>query len=233
MSEPNQPTITCDICRQQLPVIGLEADGDMQEHYCISGYTVLVKSVGVVRALSANQRMKQSGLWGSRNPQVVPKFVIAIGPCAACGQPSQGNHAIHRDGMGEGPEVPLCGECGSAAGPTCEQLWERIRVRRRRTRKLRVYVVLFKIEDECALSVRREAFEQMLMSFGEWWTYLPNSFIIKTNLSTSLMDEKLRSVIHYNTDRYLIAELANPGLREGWLAQDAHEWLNLNLKAPA
>jgi hypothetical protein len=122
MSEPN-PAIECDICRQQLP--GLEANGDMQEHYCISGYTVLFKRDGVVRALSANQPER----WPS-NLELVPKFVIAIGPCAACGQPAQGNFAIHRDGMDEGPEVPLCDDCGSEPYPTCEQLWERIRIRR-------------------------------------------------------------------------------------------------------
>ena len=46
--------------------------------------------------------------------------------CAYCGELSQGNHAIHRDGMGIGPEVPLCDGCGTGKYPTCDQIWERI-----------------------------------------------------------------------------------------------------------
>lgn len=52
--------------------------------------------------------------------------------CAACGSPAEGNHGIHRDGLGEGPEVDLCDACGDEATPTLEQLWEMIRARRAR-----------------------------------------------------------------------------------------------------
>lgn len=44
------------------------------------------------------------------------------GVCAACGAPS-GPYAIHRDGIGDGPEMPLCAGCGAGPTPTCEQLW--------------------------------------------------------------------------------------------------------------
>ncbi len=46
--------------------------------------------------------------------------------CAACGNPAEGNHSIHRDGMDLGPEVDLCDACGSKERPTCAELWERI-----------------------------------------------------------------------------------------------------------
>lgn len=49
------------------------------------------------------------------------------GPCVWCRQESQGNYAIHRDGFGDGPEVPLCDRCGGYPVPTCEEIWERIR----------------------------------------------------------------------------------------------------------
>lgn len=49
------------------------------------------------------------------------------GRCVYCGTPAQGNHTIHRDGMGEGPEVPLCDACGGHERPTCEEIWARIR----------------------------------------------------------------------------------------------------------
>ena len=48
------------------------------------------------------------------------------GPCVYCGEPSEGNFAIHRDGFGEGPEVPLCDACGSEPTPTCAQIWAHI-----------------------------------------------------------------------------------------------------------
>lgn len=52
--------------------------------------------------------------------------------CAACGEPVEGNHSIHRDGFCEGPEVDLCDACGGEETPTCETLWRRIAERRRR-----------------------------------------------------------------------------------------------------
>lgn len=51
-------------------------------------------------------------------------------PCAACGQPAEGNFAIHRDGYGIGPEVPLCNGCGGGEEPTCADLWAAIAARR-------------------------------------------------------------------------------------------------------
>jgi hypothetical protein len=55
-----------------------------------------------------------------------------LATCAACGAAIEGKvrHAIHRDGFGEGPEVPLCEPCGAHPTPTCEELWRRIAERR-------------------------------------------------------------------------------------------------------
>lgn len=46
--------------------------------------------------------------------------------CVYCGGPAEGNHSIHRDGFGVGPQMPLCDEHGAHATPTCEQIWDRI-----------------------------------------------------------------------------------------------------------
>jgi hypothetical protein len=48
--------------------------------------------------------------------------------CAYCSSEIEGEveFAIHRDGFGEGPEVPLCVECGSHPTPTCEEIWSKI-----------------------------------------------------------------------------------------------------------
>lgn len=46
--------------------------------------------------------------------------------CVFCGNPSEGEHTIHRDGFGVGPEVPLCNDCGGGEFPTAGEIWERI-----------------------------------------------------------------------------------------------------------
>jgi hypothetical protein len=56
--------------------------------------------------------------------------MVRVPPCAACGAPVQGNHSIHRDGFGIGPEVDLCDACGANETPTCEELWDAIARRR-------------------------------------------------------------------------------------------------------
>ena len=47
--------------------------------------------------------------------------------CAYCDTPLIGEpaYSIHRDGFGEGPEVPLCEQCGAHLSPTYEQIWEK------------------------------------------------------------------------------------------------------------
>lgn len=58
-------------------------------------------------------------------------MIETVEECAACGQPSSGNDTIHRDGFDEGPEVPLCAECGDLPMPTCEEVWAMIAARRK------------------------------------------------------------------------------------------------------
>lgn len=50
--------------------------------------------------------------------------------CAACGKTTQGHHAVHRDGMDLGPEVPICDECGGNETPRLPLLWKAIAARR-------------------------------------------------------------------------------------------------------
>jgi hypothetical protein len=58
--------------------------------------------------------------------------VLAV-PCAACGAPAVGNHAMHRDGFCKGPEVEICDACGEEEHPTLDELWSKIAERRRRS----------------------------------------------------------------------------------------------------
>lgn len=63
-------------------------------------------------------------------PKELPK-VLRFELCAACGEPVQGNYAVHRDGFGDGPEVDLCDRCGGFETPTLPQLWAMIANRRK------------------------------------------------------------------------------------------------------
>lgn len=47
--------------------------------------------------------------------------------CAYCGATTDGEkYAVHRDGFGVGPEVPLCDTCGEGERPTLREIWDRI-----------------------------------------------------------------------------------------------------------
>lgn len=43
--------------------------------------------------------------------------------CAYCGEPAEGNYSIHRDGFGQGPEVPICDAHGGSEDPSCHLIW--------------------------------------------------------------------------------------------------------------
>ena len=48
--------------------------------------------------------------------------------CSFCGNYLCGEvqYSIHRDGFDNGPEVPLCVDCGAHATPTLDEIWARI-----------------------------------------------------------------------------------------------------------
>jgi hypothetical protein len=50
----------------------------------------------------------------------------SLSNCTFCGKLAEGNYSIHRDGFGEGPEVPLCDGCGGRPTPTEQAIWARI-----------------------------------------------------------------------------------------------------------
>jgi hypothetical protein len=60
--------------------------------------------------------------------------------CVFCSQPSQGNYTIHRDGLGLGPELPLCDACGEGAEPSCGAIWAKLAADgKRRYKRARYY----------------------------------------------------------------------------------------------
>lgn len=56
--------------------------------------------------------------------------------CFCCGNPSQGNYAIHQHGFCDGPEVPLCDDCGKHEEPNALTIWESIKNRTKENQQL-------------------------------------------------------------------------------------------------
>lgn len=65
---------------------------------------------------------------------------LAHGLCANCGEPAQGNFAIHRDGFDDGPEVDLCDDCGGGPGPSLQEIWDNISTKTDYDEKLTSFV---------------------------------------------------------------------------------------------
>lgn len=62
-----------------------------------------------------------------RRAQAKQVAAVLVGDvCAYCGDLAQGNYSIHRDGFDNGPEVPLCDQCGDHTGPSLLAIWSRI-----------------------------------------------------------------------------------------------------------
>jgi len=72
------------------------------------------RALGLIKA--------QSDFLGLELPE---NFGEEVPLCAHCWKPAEGNYSIHRDGFGEGPEVPLCDACGGEETPTCEDIWHK------------------------------------------------------------------------------------------------------------
>jgi hypothetical protein len=89
----------------------------------------------------------------------------------------------------------------------------------------RHYVILFEIKNlQSAIALQHYAKE-----LGSWWRYTPNAMIICTNLSPSLLHDQLFPFLNGETDRIAILELQRGGARQGWLPDDAWEWLRCHL----
>ena len=61
-----------------------------------------------------------AGVWGASEEDRMTER------CVYCDGPAEGHYAVHRDGFGVGPEVPLCDACGGHLEPTLADIWTRI-----------------------------------------------------------------------------------------------------------
>lgn len=46
--------------------------------------------------------------------------------CAFCGDESQQNYSVHRDGFDVGPEIWLCNNCGKDPAINLDEIWAKI-----------------------------------------------------------------------------------------------------------
>ena len=71
----------------------------------------------------------------------------------------------------------------------------------------------------------RKDLEGEIIEFGEWWHYFGDVWIVDTELSANDMTDVLRQHMGPKDD-LLIAGIQPP--YQGWLPEDAWEWLNEN-----
>ncbi len=93
-----------------------------------SGTTLPAGSVGLI--LDAGSRVALVRWTGAKTSRAHAVADLEHITCAACGNDADGTLGIHRDGLGGGPDVPLCHTCGDDVEPSCEYLWQRIKARR-------------------------------------------------------------------------------------------------------
>lgn len=110
MSPATLRTLAMQAC--STPLVDAEMSLDIYADELESAGVQLDVATDITRLQSAHDHIVQTYRWG--------------GPCAYCGEPSEGNHSIHRDGFGDGPEVPLCDKHGSHETPTEREIWARI-----------------------------------------------------------------------------------------------------------
>ncbi len=68
-------------------------------------------------------------------------------------------------------------------------------------------------------------FFNALKSIGPWWHYIDSTWIIKTNLSSNEIYNRIAPGLLSTQDYILIVEINNKD-KYGWLPKDAWDWLN-------
>lgn len=64
---------------------------------------------------------------------------------------------------------------------------------------------------------------QAIKSCGVWWHYLGSTWLVDTNMSAHAVWERLAPVIDKN-DRVLVIGVTKE--KQGWLSQEAWDWIN-------
>ena len=65
-----------------------------------------------------------------------------------------------------------------------------------------------------------------IKSLGLWWHYLASTWIIKSSTTLSAREISDRLVPHIDSNDYLLVIKIDTTDSQGWLPQDAWDWLN-------
>jgi hypothetical protein len=69
------------------------------------------------------------------------------------------------------------------------------------------------------------ALHEAIKECGDWWHYLESTWIVVTPLNVDQASRALRQHIDTN-DRLFVVRLRSYDSRDGWLPQEAWDWLN-------
>ena len=70
-------------------------------------------------------------------------------------------------------------------------------------------------------------FLSALQNIGPWWHYLDTTWLIKSDLTSQQIYQKLGPGLLSINDFILVIEIV-PGNRFGWLPKDAWDWIDNN-----
>lgn len=119
----------------------LELIGYTASVSAIAGWTIRQRAEAIIYALNVHLRAGDNPIQAHPKPSWFPEHpwrgpagqhpLDGPGPteirsCVYCDKVAGTRFAIHRDGFGEGPDVPLCDACGEDDAITCEMIWVRV-----------------------------------------------------------------------------------------------------------
>jgi len=84
-----------------------------------------------------------------------------------------------------------------------------------------VLIINFALKNQ---SKNYSPFFEAIKSCGAWWHFLDSTWIVSTQYSADKVSNHLQQFIDTSTDYLLVARLQKE--YEGWLPQDAWNWLN-------
>jgi hypothetical protein len=65
---------------------------------------------------------------------------------------------------------------------------------------------------------------EAIRAVGPWWHYLESAWLVDTNQTAAGVSASLRPHIDQNDGLLIIG--VNPNNRDGWLVQEAWDWIN-------
>lgn len=71
------------------------------------------------------------------------------------------------------------------------------------------------------------AFYNAIQNLGEWWHYIDNTWIIRSNETANQLYQRLSSFSGININRLLIIKI-DENNKQGWLPREAWDWINQN-----